>query len=479
MKSSHKRKRDTAPATTNQANENTGNSIIDSNSHNNKQKKKKKKRKKKRPSEEELHNEEAEARYSKLVHISAKTIRKEAKVCRAFECQKIVRKIKALKSSSSGNSSAVDVDGGGDGGGDRGVTTQSRNGEKRGTGTGTGTGTVITTATTPDKAEGSKERYCTNTVSKVERKIKNLEEKLRLTRAFELDQIVHTCLTRLGLDYTKASQKGVAASGGKKRKNAHDHINEKGQINNHNNEEEDEDEEVGKKKKKNTNDENEQYYNSLIESMLQHKKMLVVIESVNASVSEYNRWITKREEWLYRSSSKDKNTKKLKAKDRMDTNDTSAHVGNSGLFIDSLAGEEIHREDDDYDSDEYQDYDENVDLLVVKKNRMGQRARKARAMALESKKEGNSYNRNLSTKNWFEMKPKNRKKEKKATKTNELASGLDASKQVAVAEVATMGSTWKEEGKAHPSWAARQVQKEKSGSGIGNIEFKGKKITFD
>jgi len=42
-----------------------------------------------------------------------------------------------------------------------------------------------------------------------------------------------------------------------------------------------------------------------------------------------------------------------------------------------------------------------------------------------------------------------------------------------------MGKSWKEEGKAHPSWAARQLQKSKSGSGIGSIEFTGKKITFD
>ena len=57
----------------------------------------------------------------------------------------------------------------------------------------------------------------------------------------------------------------------------------------------------------------------------------------------------------------------------------------------------------------------------------------------------------------------------------ESASGLDKSKTFKAAEVASMGKTWKEEGKAHPSWAAREAQKAKSGI----VAFAGKKITFD
>jgi hypothetical protein len=37
-----------------------------------------------------------------------------------------------------------------------------------------------------------------------------------------------------------------------------------------------------------------------------------------------------------------------------------------------------------------------------------------------------------------------------------------------------MGKTWKEEGNAHPSWAAAAAQKSQ-----GIAKFEGKKITFD
>ena len=50
-------------------------------------------------------------------------------------------------------------------------------------------------------------------------------------------------------------------------------------------------------------------------------------------------------------------------------------------------------------------------------------------------------------------------------------------KNVGVEEIASMGKVWKDEGKAHPSWAAREAQKAKSGLGLP--EFEGKKITFD
>ena len=41
-------------------------------------------------------------------------------------------------------------------------------------------------------------------------------------------------------------------------------------------------------------------------------------------------------------------------------------------------------------------------------------------------------------------------------------------------DIAQMGKTWKEEGQAHPSWAAAAAQKS-----TGIAEFKGTKITFD
>jgi hypothetical protein len=259
-------------------------------------------------------------------------------------------------------------------------------------------------------------------------------------------------LTRLGLD---PSQKGNI---GKKNKS----INPV-----ENSEEKNEKGDNGDKRS-----DNGQFYSSLIETTLQHKKMIPVMESVNASVLEYNSWFVRREERIAGGAKKAK--KKKNSNNRVI--DVSGHDGDTGLFIDSLAGREPDYGDveKDIEGEENQQYDMYTDLAPAKRNRMGQRARKAKAMALEAKKAGKHFDGSI--KKWWELKPKNVKNEKIVI--NELASGLDASKKVEAAQVVEMGSNWKEEGKAHPSWAARQVQKAKSGSGIGDIEFKGTKITF-
>merc|ERR1711957_161610 len=52
------------------------------------------------------------------------------------------------------------------------------------------------------------------------------------------------------------------------------------------------------------------------------------------------------------------------------------------------------------------------------------------------------------------------------TKKTVSASGLDTSKNVKVSDVAMMdGKNWKEDGNAHPSWAAREATKSKT-SGV-------------
>jgi hypothetical protein len=122
----------------------------------------------------------------------------------------------------------------------------------------------------------------------------------------------------------------------------------------------------------------------------------------------------------------------------------------------------------------------------LKKNRPGQRARKAKAMAIEAKKAGRVWD---SSVNWREKKKKQKQKKpnEKGDKETDVvnnkqemmisASGLDKSKDIKVSEVVNMGKDWKEQGKAHPSWAAREAQKAKSG--LGMVAFAGKKITFD
>ena len=62
----------------------------------------------------------------------------------------------------------------------------------------------------------------------------------------------------------------------------------------------------------------------------------------------------------------------------------------------------------------------------------------------------------------------------KAAKEEADDSGLKkgGDKIVLKAAVSSMGKGWKDEGKAHPSWAAKKADK-------GIQEFKGTKITFD
>ena len=150
--------------------------------------------------------------------------------------------------------------------------------------------------------------------------------------------------------------------------------------------------------------------------------------------------------------------------------------GDSNLFIGSLNDSALPTEQEEveeYDGIGYgmrNEYEQFPVEKKKKKNRQGQRARRIKAMAIEARKAGRVWDPSI---NWREKKPKAKENEK--DEKNESASGLDKSKEIKAAEVANMGKSWKEEGKAHPSWAAREAQKAKSGIAA----FAGKKITFD
>ena len=405
---------------------------------------KNKKRKRKRSktlSKEELHNLEVNEHYSKLLHQSTKILRKATKLSKAFECQKIVRKIKASMTSLN----------------DKDDHSNNCN---------------IHTAENLDDA---------NTNQKLKKRVKSLEEKLKYIKSIDLEDIVQVCVNRLGLNSLNPSKVE-----NDKDNNDSESVDGNKYIN--------QDETSSSEKYDSTVKQNDKEYRTLIESIIQQKKVVSAMESINEFMLDYNRWLARKEEWLFGGNISSKSQKR---KDRSNNNnsmdskpnlknnnrsmiDTNGHEINSGLFITSLAGNDIEYDDEiaddgQQDDREGQDYDLYTDFVPNKKNRMGQRARKARAMALEAKKQG-KYEAGI--KNWWEMKPKNPRRNLD-NKNDLTASGLDISKNVKAAEVVQMGSKWKEAGNAHPSWAARQVQKEKSGTGIGNIEFKGKKITFD
>ncbi len=140
---------------------------------------------------------------------------------------------------------------------------------------------------------------------------------------------------------------------------------------------------------------------------------------------------------------------------------SKGYEGQRGVFC-NLNGEE-----EEEDVGEYAQYgpageDDWAEVTKTKKNRKGQRARRAKAQAKEARKRGERWD---SSVNWRE------KKEVVETDDSGLKIGADGVAVVSKTDVGTMGKDWKEQGKAHPSWAAKKDQ--------GIKEFTGTKITFD
>lgn len=195
--------------------------------------------------------------------------------------------------------------------------------------------------------------------------------------------------------------------------------------------------------------------------------------SLTEKVSEFRSWEARRGEYVNNIGKKrpkennaiDETNKSLSKKRKSNGYreiDVAGHDGSSGLFIDSLNGQSMPMNEEEREHG-ISDYGEFNEFENVKKNRMGQRARKAKAMAIEAKKSGKVWNNSI---NWREKK-----------NTTEEKSTMDNKRKPIVksSDVANMGKNWKDEGKSHPSWAAKEAQKLKSGI----AQFKGTKITFD
>ena len=167
--------------------------------------------------------------------------------------------------------------------------------------------------------------------------------------------------------------------------------------------------------------------------------------------------------------------------------DMGGHEGASGLFIGSLAGHLVESYgdagggDEDMDGDDDDEYRYHQDDTSKKKNRPGQRARKAKATAIEARKAGKTWD---SSMNWREKKKgdseglgsKDYKKSRGGGTDQHKRNESDKGSSVVVVpkaapqHIASMGKKWKDEGNVHPSW----VQKSQ-----GIAKFEGKKITFD
>jgi len=408
-------------------------------SPNQSQSRKGKKRKRvKQSDKDEQYQKERTDRYNKLHHACTKHFHREAKVVKSFECQKIVRSIKALKDTLSN----------GDGDGE------------------------ATTAT-----------------SKQKKRLETLQQKLDRTKKMELDILVQIGLKRLGV--LSLDPKLVA-------NDTNDSISD---DNRHT---------------KATSQSEDPFYQALLESMFRHKRLSNALDQLNEKVTDYRQWTVRRAQGGNNNSYGDdqlggKKGKKKKKKQQQSSdpgNDTlvvaggfnsrkrglnlGGHEGASGLFIGSLSGMAAEDYDDDDEEGVGDEYGAEYEYPTVekKKNRPGQRARRAKAMAIEAKNAGKTWDLSI---NWREKKDdtdgdqirstgvsrggerRDNSNSRERQNTRNKSNADNKPKEAKHQDIATMGKAWKEEGNAHPSWAAKAAAQKSQGI----AEFKGKKITFD
>ena len=409
-----------------------------------------------RPSPEEQYRLESVDRYEKLSHACSKHLHREAKVVKSFECQKIVRAIKTAKDAVSVNHPSAE-------------NAENDDDEK-------------------NDEDNDKEK------NKSAKRIETLQLKLERTKKMDLDVLVQVGLKRLGV---VSLDPRVTPTHDAEHNNTIDENKD------------------DKKSQKTLSPQqlDDPFFQTLLESMFRHKRLSTALDQLNVKVIEYRQWTT-RWETMQRGEVNDLeehphgggNKKKNKKMNQNDTIvvatsggfnsrkrgglDMGGHEGSSGLFIGSLAG---HLDAGDGDADDMAGNEEDDDEYGTskKKNRPGQRARKAKATAIEARKAGKTWD---SSMNWREKKKGDNSggldSGKKDYNNSRGGGGTEQNKRnasdrggsssvvgvpkAAPQHIASMGKTWKDEGNAHPSWVAAAAQKSQ-----GIAKFEGKKITFD
>lgn len=177
----------------------------------------------------------------------------------------------------------------------------------------------------------------------------------------------------------------------------------------------------------------------LVELLLKHKRLQLSLEEWNEKVTEYRRWSLKKQE--------QHSTSKFSSPPPP----PPTAVTNKSLFV-QLGGETK-----DTAKNPYGPGADEADDPFPKKNRKGQRARRAKAMALQAKKDGTSV-RAADSLNW--RKPKTNSNDNNNNRNNNNSSNNQQKQEPP-------------EESLHPSWAAAK----KDSSGI--VQFQGTKITFD
>ncbi|GMI58520.1 hypothetical protein ScalyP_jg10342 [Parmales sp. scaly parma] len=259
-------------------------------------------------------------------------------------------------------------------------------------------------------------------------------------------------------------------------------------------------------------------FRNFVEKTLNNKKICEVLDGLNVRVNDMRRKVLVQSEnidgGVQKSIGKRKRPKNSAAPPPPPTNNWSKkhkrenYNSTSGVFLQMNAGSDASLlplnpdEDNNNDSGEQPnpsgniygpggDDDEwNMTTQMTTKNRKGQRARRAKAQALEAKKQGLQWDSSL---NWREKKKKkvdgddgddgdggdgdgnNNNNNDKTKNKQQQRQAKAKEKVIKKSDVAESGKNWKDnKSSEHPSWLAKQAA---SKSNI--VAFSGKKTTFD
>jgi BUD22 len=233
---------------------------------------------------------------------------------------------------------------------------------------------------------------------------------------------------------------------------------------------------------------------AIVENILQHKRLVDCMEKWSAQITKYQQWCYKNRPHSESTDEDDNDGDPIcgkRQKSHQDSDTMNRDKSKQAKLKANRGGGSIDKHDghgrDDLDSDMAIDSDEDDlndggkyrsqfvrlgggdvnDDEQVKKNRPGQRARKAKAMAIEAKQNGVKLDKSI---NWRAPKPQQNTPadlEPRAPPATTRKS-LPADTQSARAAVTT------ETGHLHPSWEAKKLKQTP-----GIVAFQGKKITFD
>jgi hypothetical protein len=424
-----------------------------------------KKRKRGRGHQEEPPFEKDEE-LRKLVASILTIIRREGKAAKKHEVQKLVKRLKQLRDADKPQESA-----------DEGVDVPP---------------TITKTEDAVIGMEETEKLAPTSQHAKSQRKIEKLEVKLASAKAFEVATLTKLCMKRLGmmmlgvdidaevekerLKFARMLEKGV-----KRAKIAETTATPAPEAaENSTSSDIAEALPLQNAAKDGNNDDKE-----TTEILLTHKNLIKAMDSLDERVTFYRRTVMREQGENIPSEAKLKKQgagyyqeKWSKQKQTKSQPLSSFNNAGSSRFLDSLSGKQPFEKF--VAPNPYGPGADHEEFLAPKRNRMGQRGRRAKMMAEESKKTGRQY----ESLNWRPKKENdesnndqantNTSFKRKSTNRGTTDSGIPIAKKVNAAEVADMGKKWKEDGKAHPSWAAKQHAKQQSGI----ASFAGKKITF-